>query len=85
MQCILACDRSRLCQFRICFVHLLRVTECLKLPPNYAPAHKNPGMALGLLGRRDEATSHLNEAVRLKPDCEYAKQQLRTLESQKEE
>jgi tetratricopeptide (TPR) repeat protein len=38
--------------------------ECLKLSPNYAPAHKNlGGMALARLGRREEAVSHLQEAI----------------------
>jgi hypothetical protein len=31
------------------------------------------------MGHRDEAVTHLVEALRLKPDYEYAKQQLREL------
>jgi hypothetical protein len=31
------------------------------------------------MGRREEAISHLAEALRLRPDYEYAKQQLREL------
>jgi hypothetical protein len=31
------------------------------------------------MGRREEAIAHLGEALRLKPDYEYAKQQLREL------
>jgi hypothetical protein len=31
------------------------------------------------MGHREEAVAHLAEALRLKPDYEYAKQQLREL------
>jgi tetratricopeptide (TPR) repeat protein len=59
--------------------------ESLKLSPNYAPAHKNLGMALARLGRHEEAVSHLQEAIRLKPDYEEARQQLRALDVEKGE
>jgi Flp pilus assembly protein TadD len=37
------------------------------------------GYLLVQLGRREEAVSHLTEAVRLKPDYAQAKEQLRAL------
>jgi len=63
----------------------MHFAECLKLSLNFAPAHKNLGMALARLGWREEAVSNLQEAIRLKPDDEEAIQQLRALGAQKEE
>lgn len=42
-------------------------------------AHNNLAYALVGLGRREEAVQHLKEALRLKPDYENARQQLREL------
>jgi tetratricopeptide (TPR) repeat protein len=53
--------------------------EALRIDGNSAEAHFTVGSLLRQMGRRDEAIAHLAEALRLKPDYEYAKQQLREL------
>ena len=42
-------------------------------------AHFNLALALLSQGKRDEATAHLTEAVRLKPDYKAAQTQLNSL------
>jgi tetratricopeptide (TPR) repeat protein len=49
------------------------------LRPDYAEAHYNLAEALLQFGRRDEATAHLTEALRIKPDYSEAKRQLEML------
>jgi tetratricopeptide (TPR) repeat protein len=53
--------------------------EALRVGGNSAKVHCALGSLLGRMGHREEATAHLVEALRLKPDYEYAKQQLREL------
>lgn len=54
----------------------------LKLEPGDAVTHKNLGLALAQLGRRDEATIRFREALRLNPDMIEAQQALRELSRQ---
>ncbi len=49
------------------------------LRPNDAEAHYNLAEALLQLGRRDEATAHLTEALRIKPGYSEAKRELEML------
>ena len=42
--------------------------NALRANPHYAEAHSNLGVALAMMGRRDEAITELSEAVRLAPD-----------------
>src|SRR5439155_19604191 len=53
--------------------------EALRIDGNSAEAHFTVGSLLRQMGRRDEAIAHRAEALRLKPDYEQAKQQLREL------
>jgi tetratricopeptide (TPR) repeat protein len=42
--------------------------QALRLNPDYAEAHYNLSIVLGLLGRGDEAAAQYREAVRLRPE-----------------
>jgi tetratricopeptide (TPR) repeat protein len=53
--------------------------EALRINGNSAEVHFTLGSLLRQMGHREEAIAHLAEALRLKPDYEYAKQQLREL------
>jgi Flp pilus assembly protein TadD len=53
--------------------------EALRIDGNSAETHFTLGSLLRQMGRRDEAIAHLAEALRLKPDYDFAKQQLREL------
>jgi tetratricopeptide (TPR) repeat protein len=53
--------------------------EALRASGDSAKVHCALGSLLGRMGHREEAVAHLREALRLKPDYEYAKQQLRGL------
>jgi tetratricopeptide (TPR) repeat protein len=53
--------------------------EALRIDGNSAEAHFTVGSLLARMGHREEAVAHLTEALRLKPDYESAKQQLREL------
>ena len=58
---------------------LKELNEALRVNGNSAKVHCALGSLLGRMGHREEAAAHLVEALRLKPDYEYAKQQLREL------
>lgn len=58
---------------------LKELNEALRVDGNSAKVHCALGSLLGRMGHREEAVAHLVEALRLKPDYEYAKQQLREL------
>ena len=58
---------------------LREFNEALRVNGNSAEVHSTLGSLLGRMGHREEAIAHLAEALRLKPDYEYAKQQLREL------
>ena len=58
---------------------LKEFNEALRIDGNSAKLHCALGSLLGRMGQREEAVAHLAEALRLKPDYEYAKQQLREL------
>jgi protein O-mannosyl-transferase len=58
---------------------LKEFNEALRINGSSANAHCALGSLLGRTGHREEAVAHLIEALRLKPDYEYAKQQLREL------
>ena len=58
---------------------LKQFNEALRINGNSAESHCYLGILLGRMGHREEAIAHLNEALRLKPDYEFAKQQLREL------
>jgi tetratricopeptide (TPR) repeat protein len=53
--------------------------EALRINGNSAEVHFTLGSLLRQMGHREEAIAHLAEALRLKPDYEYAKQQLHEL------
>jgi tetratricopeptide (TPR) repeat protein len=53
--------------------------EALRINGNSAEVHFTMGSLLRQMGHREEAIAHLAEALQLKPDYEYAKQQLREL------
>ncbi len=42
--------------------------KALQVKPDYAAAHNNWGIALGKMGRFDDATASFQEAVRINPD-----------------
>ena len=48
----------------------------IRLRRDYAEAHFNLGLALELRGQTDEAISHFEEALRLKPDYGEARKKL---------
>jgi tetratricopeptide (TPR) repeat protein len=58
---------------------LKQFNEALRINCNSAESHCYLGILLGRMGHREEAIAHLKEALRLKPDYEFAKQQLREL------
>jgi tetratricopeptide (TPR) repeat protein len=58
---------------------LKEFNEALRVGGDSAKVHCALGSLLGRMGHREEAIEHLAEALRLKPDYEYAKQQLREL------
>jgi tetratricopeptide (TPR) repeat protein len=58
---------------------LKEFNEALRANGDSAKVHCALGSLLGRMGHREEAVAHLAEALRLKPDYEYAKQQLREL------
>ena len=58
---------------------LKEFNEALRINGNSAELHCHLGVLLGRMGHREEAVVHLAEALRLKPDYEYAKEQLREL------
>jgi tetratricopeptide (TPR) repeat protein len=58
---------------------LKQFNEALRINGNSAESHCYLGALLERMGHREEAVAHLAEALRLKPDYEYAKQQLRDL------
>jgi tetratricopeptide (TPR) repeat protein len=58
---------------------LEQFNEALRVDGNSAKVHCALGSLLRRMGHREEAVAHLVEALRLKPDYEYAKQQLREL------
>jgi len=58
---------------------LEQFNEALRLNGNAAEDHCILGSLLARMGHRQEAVAHLAEPLRLKPDYEYAKQQLREL------
>jgi protein O-mannosyl-transferase len=58
---------------------LEQFNEALRVNGNAAEVHCTLGSLLARMGHRQEAVAHLAEALRLKPDYEYAKQQLREL------
>ncbi len=53
--------------------------QALRLNTDNPEAHFNLALALLSQGKRDEATAHLTEAVRLKPDYKAAQTQLKSL------
>ena len=58
---------------------LEQFNEALRINGNAPEVHCALGGLLAGMGHREEAVAHLAEALRLKPDYEYAKQQLREL------
>ena len=70
----------------VIYYHAKRYEDCVKaarsaleLRPNLAEAYANIATALHSLGRDDEAIIALREVVRLRPDMEFAKVDLRIL------
>jgi tetratricopeptide (TPR) repeat protein len=70
----------------VIYYHAKRYEDCVKasrsaleLRPNLAEAYANMATALHALGRDDEAIIALQEVVRLRPDMEFAKVDLRIL------
>jgi Flp pilus assembly protein TadD len=53
----------------------------LRLDPARAEAHNTLGIALARANRLPEAVLHFKEAVRLEPDFETARKNLRTAEA----
>jgi Flp pilus assembly protein TadD len=58
---------------------VVELEHALRLKPDYAAAHSNLGLALGRLGRKQEAIAHFQEALRLKPDYQVARMNLELL------
>jgi Flp pilus assembly protein TadD len=50
--------------------------QALAINPGDAAIHNNLGLALEGAGRRREAAQHYEEALRLRPDLEQARQNL---------
>jgi protein O-GlcNAc transferase len=46
------------------------------LNPNAAEAHNNLGVAVGMLGRLDEAIGHFRRALQIRPDYSDAQRNL---------
>ena len=44
--------------------------RALDINPGYAQVHYNLALALATQGKREEATAHVAEALRLRPDLE---------------
>ncbi len=56
-----------------------RYEELLRLTPESPGVHLNFARVLFRIGRRDEAITHLQKALELKPDFTEAKKELETL------
>lgn len=56
-----------------------RFDQCLKLNPHSHQAHNNRGLCLQFLERVDEAKLAYEEALRIKPDYQWPKDNLRQL------
>ena len=54
----------------------------IQLNPNFAEAHNLRGLILDEMGRLDEAIASYREAIRLNPDLEEAKSNLRDAEAE---
>ena len=55
------------------------LTEAVQINGESPKAHRTLGSLLARIGHREEAIAHLTEALRLMPDYNDAKQQLREL------
>ena len=54
-------------------------TNVLRLNPDHAPSHFQLGLALARTGRRAEAKTEIEEALRLRPDYPEARELMEEL------